>query len=319
MPATATLERPTGLTLDQSVTLDELVTMVGYAERLAFFFARCNAPVLRDRLIAEARRLLAGKGIRVVTAIVPSDTDNARAYLRSCLESAQTDDDQRVALFVSDLEHSLPYNRPDSPVLTELNMGRELFHRDLPVPIVFWLPDYALTIVARHAPDFWAWRSGVFDFTLDPLYRQQAFQQYALRDSDWLSINNMTLAQKRQRRGILEGLLEEFDQLADVSDVHQEHTELLNLLGQINRALQDIPMAIQYFERSLAKARSLEQRAEESKALGNLGLLYSTVGDAQRAIEGYKRMRHSIDHTRLSSTSSKRWQSIGSSATAKVR
>lgn len=29
MPATATLERPTGLTLDQSVTLDELVTMVG--------------------------------------------------------------------------------------------------------------------------------------------------------------------------------------------------------------------------------------------------------------------------------------------------
>jgi tetratricopeptide (TPR) repeat protein len=291
MPATATLERPTGLTLDQSVTLDELVTMVGYAERLAFFFARCNAPVLRDRLIDQATQRLAGRGMQVVVASLPPNTANVRPYLRQQLDRARCNgarDGRRVALFVTDLEHSLPFDRPDAPVLTELNMGRELFHRDAPVPIVFWLPDYALTILARSAPDFWAWRSGVFDFALDPLYRQQTFQQYALRDSDWLSVDNMTVAQKHQRRRILEGLLDEYGRSGDTSGVHGERTELLFRLAQINQALHDLPRAIGYYQQYLSSVRSQGDRHAESVALGNLGIAYGSLGDARRAIEYYE-------------------------------
>ncbi len=35
---------------------------------------------------------------------------------------------------------------------------------DVPHPILFFLPDYALTRLAKYAPDFWAWRRGVFRF-----------------------------------------------------------------------------------------------------------------------------------------------------------
>jgi tetratricopeptide (TPR) repeat protein len=291
MPATATLERPTGLTLDQSVTLDELVTMVSYAERLAFFFARCNAPVLRDRLIDQATQRLAGRGVQVVAVSPPPNTANVRPYLRQQLDRARGNgagDGRRVALFVTDLEHSLPFDRPDAPVLTELNMGRELFHRDAPVPIVFWLPDYALTIVARSAPDFWAWRSGVFDFALDPLYRRQAFQQYALRDSDWLSVDNMTTAQKQQRLCILEGLLEEYDQPSDDPDVKQERIELLFRLAQINQALDDLPRSISYYRQYLEIVRRFNDRWAEGAALGSLGNAYADMGAARQAIEYYQ-------------------------------
>ncbi len=284
----AQLDRQERLPLDQAVTLNELVTMVGYAERLAIFFARCNAPVLRDRLIGEASRLLAGKGIRVVTTRIPPDTANMRSYLRAQLASAQNGAGDRVALFVTDLEHSLPYDRPDSPVLTELNMGRELFHRDLPVPIVFWLPDYALTIVARQAPDFWAWRSGVFDFALDPLYRQQAFQQHALRDSDWLSVDNMTLAQKKQRRRILEGLLDEYGRTDGISGVREEHNELIFRLAQINQALDDLPRTIGCFLQYLDIVRKFNDRWAEGAALGSLGNAYADIGETRQAIETYQ-------------------------------
>ncbi len=294
MAATATLERTAELTLDQSVTLDELVTMVSYAERLAIFFARCNAPVLRDRLIEQATKRLADRGVQVVAATLPPNTANVRAYLRQRLDQARGNgatDGRRVALFVADLEHSLPFDRPDAPVLAELNMGRELFHRDLPVPIVFWLPDYALTLVARQAPDFWAWRSGVFDFALDPLYRQQAFQQHALRDSDWLSMDRMTLAQKQQRRRILEGLLDEYGRLDDVSGATEERAKLLFHLAQINQALHDLPRAISYFQQYLSAVRSEGNRKAEATALSSLGQAYVASGDARRAIECFEQMQ----------------------------
>lgn len=280
----AQLDRQERLPPDQAVTLDELVTMVSYAERLAIFFARCNAPVLRDRLIAEAIRLLVGKGIRVVTASVPPDTANVRAYLRAQLASAQNGAGDRMALFVTDLEHSLPYDRPDSPVLTELNMGRELFHRDLPVPIVFWLPDYALTIVARQAPDFWAWRSGVFDFTLDPLYRQQVFQEYVVRDGDSLSVDNMTAAQKQQRRRTLEGLLDEYGRLSDVTHGMEERTELLYRLAQVTKSLYDLPRAIEYLHQYLAAVRRDGDREQEVRALREIGVICYQLGDLRQAV-----------------------------------
>lgn len=291
MAATATLERTAELTLDQSVTLDELVTMVSYAERLAIFFARCNAPVLRDRLIEQATQRLADRGVQVVAAALPPNTANVRAYLRQRLDQARGNGaavGRRVALFVADLEHSLPFDRPDAPVLTELNMGRELFHRDLPVPIVFWLPDYALTILARQAPDFWAWRSGVFDFALDPLYRQQAFQQHALRDSDWLSVDNMTAAQKQQRRRILEGLLDEFGRTDNNSGGRDERTELLFHLAQINQALDDLPRAIGYFRQYLDIVRKFNDRWAEGATLGSLGNAYADMGEARQAVEYYQ-------------------------------
>ena len=72
---------------------------------------------------------------------------------------------RKTRRFHHGLESGIPYDQPNSRILAELNLGRDLFPRDVPSPLVIWLPDYAVTAVARFAPDFWAWRSGVFEFT----------------------------------------------------------------------------------------------------------------------------------------------------------
>jgi hypothetical protein len=50
------------------------------------------------------------------------------------------------------------------PVLQDLNFVRDAYSTSVPYPILFVLPDYAITRIAKYAPDFWAGRSGVFTF-----------------------------------------------------------------------------------------------------------------------------------------------------------
>jgi tetratricopeptide (TPR) repeat protein len=44
-----------------------------------------------------------------------------------------------------------------------LNFQREAF-AEVPHAVVFWVTEFGLREIANKAPDFWAWRSGVFDF-----------------------------------------------------------------------------------------------------------------------------------------------------------
>jgi tetratricopeptide (TPR) repeat protein len=53
------------------------------------------------------------------------------------------------------------------PVLQDLNFVRDAYKTSVPHPILFFLPDYAITRLAKFAPDFWAWRSAVFRFHTD--------------------------------------------------------------------------------------------------------------------------------------------------------
>jgi len=65
--------------------------------------------------------------------------------------------DGRVACFVYDVEDAFP------EALGYLNLQRERL-AELPHAVVFWVREYGLRQIGVQAPDFWAWRSGVFDF-----------------------------------------------------------------------------------------------------------------------------------------------------------
>jgi tetratricopeptide (TPR) repeat protein len=59
------------------------------------------------------------------------------------------------------------------PVLQDLNFVRDAYRTSVPYPVLFILPDYALTRLAKYAPDFWAWRSAVFLFKAHAKTRQE--------------------------------------------------------------------------------------------------------------------------------------------------
>ncbi|WKZ38706.1 MAG: tetratricopeptide repeat protein [Anaerolineales bacterium] len=62
----------------------------------------------------------------------------------------------------------------------------------------------------------------------------------------------------------------------------------LNKLGLAYSALGDARKAIEYYEQALAIARDIGDRKSEGGILGNVGLAYSALGDARKAIEYYE-------------------------------
>lgn len=168
-------------------TLTALARMLDFAApgRFVLAFAKCNLPVQRNALVEQLKVLLEPLGVSLLKIELKEAVEQLLPVLRERLagsylapssaaesaierepEAAHTlrERGNKPALFVYGLEHSIPSGDPNPAILAHLNLLRELFRRDLPCPLVIWLPDYALTLLARGAPDFWAWRSGVYEF-----------------------------------------------------------------------------------------------------------------------------------------------------------
>ncbi len=298
---------------ENASTLDRLVRSVDMAEGFALFFARCNVPAVRDALILDARQQLAALGVEVIEVAFEDEPINVRQQLRAALAAgeAQVEMPLAVALpfpaqplalaepragyevagkravFVTGLELGIPYNQPNARVLAELNLGRDLFPRDVPHPLVIWLPDYALTAVARYAPDFWAWRSGVFEFEAGEEKRHIALQQLA-RDRSWLALSNLSPEARLLRRRQLESLLDDYRDLPETPRVLRERARILADIGNVCVADRDYESAVNYLEKALALQRQVGDRAGEAKTLNNIGYVYANLGEQRQALEYYE-------------------------------
>ena len=77
-----------------------------------------------------------------------------------------------------------PYLPAHGPAaLADLNLHRDQISEALPCPLVIWTNDAAFTDLARSAPDFLAWRSGVFTLAdpttaVEAAYRQHLVDQF---------------------------------------------------------------------------------------------------------------------------------------------
>lgn len=143
--------------------LSQLVQQIDFAEsEFALFFAQTDLPEQRKQWIEILGKLLSSKGIQVIPITFSGPIQDLLTPIRQSLgdRSPLTS----VCVVVSGLEYSIPPDKPHSPLLSHLNLARELYRRYVQHPIVIWLPEHALTTLARTSPDFWAWRSGVFDF-----------------------------------------------------------------------------------------------------------------------------------------------------------
>ena len=79
---------------------------------------------------------------------------------------------KKLVLIIQGLENSIWVWGEYPPVLVYMNFHRDAFKTEIPYPIIFILPNYALKRLARFAPDFWDWRSGVFNFNHGELWKK---------------------------------------------------------------------------------------------------------------------------------------------------
>ncbi len=243
------------------------------ARGFALALVGSNVPAERDRFIERLKASLEGEGIELRRLRLREPTDDLFGEI-AALESAAG---QAVA--VAGFERSIPSRVEYPPALARLNRMRELF-RDLPCPVLLFLPQLPLTRLAREAPDFWAWRSAVFDIGMPAA--PAALIQRDPTDLDSAGYANLSAERKRGHLEVLRGLLREEEVLGEGHEAPQADlliriSYLLQIMGEGAAALEAAKKAVDVG----AKAR---QPGLLARASGRLADIYYRQGDFDEAL-----------------------------------
>jgi tetratricopeptide (TPR) repeat protein len=149
--------------------LRKLVAFVTLSQGLTIGFAASPSPRETDLLVDFLTRDRDCADIDFIVLDFPDP--NLHFLLEAIvpeLESLPNNSKPKVVV-IRGLEHSIGVLGEYPPVLVDLNFTRDAYRRRVPYPILFILPNYAITRIARFAPDFWAWKSVEFQLqTIQP-------------------------------------------------------------------------------------------------------------------------------------------------------
>jgi tetratricopeptide (TPR) repeat protein len=281
-------EKEKFLTLNQQ-SLAELLTFIDFAdEKLTIGFVEINFAKDRDTLIAILQN---HRQCQEIQFKILNFSDKELRFLRDAiveeLAVIKIEDNKKLVVILIGLEKSIGMSGEYPPVLQDLNFVRDAFTTSVPHPILLFLPNYALTRLAKYAPDFWAWRAGVFHFETDENTKNYAIEQTL--DSEKIR-ESLELAEKQERIDLLQRLLMEYSP----DNNHQASTDIrgcINIfkeLGIVYRSIGEVEKAEDYLIKALNLVDDKQELAQEkSSILYNLGSLYNDLGKIDEAIALY--------------------------------
>jgi tetratricopeptide (TPR) repeat protein len=175
--------------------------------------------------------------------------------------------DKKLVLILQGLEKAIAYSGENPPILTNLNYARDSFPISVPHPLLFALPDYAVTRFAQFAPDFWAWTSSTFKFQTLPETRDRLTAEV----SDYSHDPNRYFPkpERGERIDLLERLLQEYPEDTEASS--RTRLELLNQLGNTHRSIREFDKAKFYFQEAINLSSEFDDKRSEAATLYNLG------------------------------------------------
>ncbi|MBN1866578.1 tetratricopeptide repeat protein, partial [Candidatus Sumerlaeota bacterium] len=239
--------------------------------------AVCNSRSLQNHLIETLKKDRPG----IAKLRVPPQTTDILAFAKTALDPKAP---SPAALFLVELEESVPSGLEDYRVLRVLNASRERWRTAFSCPVVFWVPEYVAALVSARCPDFWSWKSHQFDFAVEPLSGASlATSHFSAGMSTSLSLDEKRLRLAELKQRVQEAGDPPARELAD-------HVgEWLNEMGVIHCVLGEYRLSISVLERALGLWREIGDRWGEGAALGNLGNAYADLGDARKAIEFHEK------------------------------
>jgi len=237
-------------------------------------FARLNVPALRTQLVATLRDVLAPFAITIYETTLSGRDADIYAELAAT-------PGQGHPLFVYGLESVMPSTDPYR-ALGQLNERRGRYQQ-LARPVVFWVPEYVLRLIATKAPDFWAWRSGVYDFVAD---RATVGEMYTREMAvPYHEMMNLTHSEKEARIRLLMALLDDYQ--GDDVTTSAARSNVQYRLGEIYKELGQYAQAEQLYRQSLATAEALGDRHGVAVTQRALAELYWLRGDYAQAEQLY--------------------------------
>lgn len=236
-----------------------LDNLLGRSKRFRFIIAKTDDQAYRDHLIAHLSERYQG-----VTVRVPAD-ENAETFdFESPLADAAKG--HRVVHWLG-LENWL-IQSPDT-ILRRINHGRERLAVTLPVAWVIWLPQAYIAALARGAPDLWAWRDEVLDFTAEPKPLEPVHEHGSIA-----ATRGVEAKEKRARLNEIEAYIRRCDRLScPDAELMLEAAQIQELLGDFSAALrssQSAEVAFENLDDPLGVAQAKGQIADILQARGDL-------------------------------------------------
>ena len=257
-----------------------LLAFVQMSKGFKVAFAEINFPPDIDILIAALQEHPKCQVIQFV--VLRFDDPDLRFLLEAIkqeLTKIEIQPDKKLVLILQGLEKAISYSGDNPPILTNLNYARDSFPISIPHPVLFALPDYAVTRIAQFAPDFWAWTSATFRFQTPPETRDRLTAEV----SNFSHNPNRYFAKPEQgeRIDLLERLLQEYTEDTEASS--RTRLELLNQLGKAHQSIREFDKAKFYFQQAIELSRELDYKRGEALALFNLGDIYLDLRGFEQA------------------------------------
>jgi tetratricopeptide (TPR) repeat protein len=264
---------------------EELIRALEWSNEFGIYFAIINPPLIRKQMAEELKRSLEEKQIKVdylelnssyfdLLSIIP---EKVPSY---CLRGAETE--IRPALFIFGAEEAIAADSDTRRLFFDcLNWQRDKLRETIACPLVIWLPEFALRILALEAPDFWAWRSGVYYLEPEP--------EWILKDTKELlkggtsEYDVLTYHEKIRRLQQFKALLEDYEKHQFEGKQEPEllgiQCDLLQEAGKISLSLADYEEAKQHFLQGLKIAERLKDKELFVSSFFHLGLVSAYQGD----------------------------------------
>ena len=157
-------------------------------------------------------------------------------------------------------------------LLKRLNYRREAFAERCQRPLLVWIRKRDVQMVATSAADLWAWRSGLFDFSLPEVYGQSEPQH--VRTGLFASDRPA----RQQRLANLQRHLRARPSLK-AADV-----DLLVELGDLQDSLGHPEDAEQSYSQALTAVSGTDDRRRRAMAQGRIASILETRGDLDKAL-----------------------------------
>ncbi|ACC81918.1 tetratricopeptide repeat protein [Nostoc punctiforme] len=251
------------------------------------FFVQCT-PVEADNLIIKLPQEIPQKKIAVLRFV--EAIDNLYQPVAESVKDKQVD-----ILLIKGLEYSLyKYEKRSFGEITEgqfsnlisvphilnhLNQQRERFRDDFPISFVFLLRSFSINYFIHRAPDFFDWRSGVFELPTAPEVVEQESTRLLL-EGDYEEYLKLSSEQK------IEKVIEIQDLLTEKDQPESRKAGLLVEQGNLLDAAKEYEAAITSYNQALKFQPDYYQAwNNQGKALRNLGRYEEALASFEQALK----------------------------------
>jgi tetratricopeptide (TPR) repeat protein len=166
--------------------------------------------------------------------------------------------------------------QPYSGLFSALNLEREIMFLRFPFNIVFWTDSYSQIKAQSLAPDFWDWLTDKFHF--------EAPEEVAKAELEWM-MEEKNYVQPEKRAELYHQISQQIGKLGNHDG--SERLSLLEAIAYNYQALQDFNRAA-YYREEVLKMRDLLLPQQVAFHLNELGVVYSNLGQSQRALKAYQ-------------------------------